>query len=141
MQLSSEKTVFMQKAIYYVSKLFAARGIIELTDRCLNFQVASSDASFGIKDVSIEIPSISDVKIIGGDLHPRVVVECHDKSYEFVLTQAQKLYDYLKEMIKDPFNFNESKMSATVYCSRCGKRVDKFFKYCPWCGAILKPKY
>jgi len=140
LQLSSEKTIFMQKAIYYVSKILAARGIVELTDRCLYFQVSSLDASFGIRDVSIELLSITDVRIIGGDFHPRLVVECGEKTYDFVLPQAQKLYDYLKEIIRNPFDFDEDSAGSEVYCPNCGRKVDRLYKYCPWCGTSIEDK-
>ena len=62
LQVSMQTTIFMQKAIYFVSKLIAARGMIELTDRSLNFQVSPLDASFGMKDLTIERSSSSRTK-------------------------------------------------------------------------------
>ena len=66
-QVSNELTLFMQKAIYYVSKPIAARGIIELTDRRLYFQVQPFDASFGIRSISIDVCMITGVSIKCGD--------------------------------------------------------------------------
>lgn len=128
----------MQKAIYYVSKLIAARGIVELTDRHLNFQVSGFDASFGLKGLSIDLCSISDIKIGGGELHPKVVVVCGDKRYEFVLAKAQEFYDDLKELRRNPLRFNLEGCSGdtVIYCD-CGKRVSSLYRYCPWCGTRL----
>lgn len=137
MQVSVEKTIFMQKAIYYVSKIIAARGILELTDRCLNFQVSSLDASFGIKDLSIELLSITDVIIAGGDFHPRVIVVCDRDKYEFVLSRAQELYDLLKKMLQDPVSFNISGLGDSEVFCECGRSVSKAYNYCPWCGKRL----
>ncbi len=137
MQVSAEKTIFMQKAIYYVSRILAARGILELTDRNLNFQVSSLDASFGIKDVCIELLSITDVHFTGGDLHPRIVVECGSEKYEFVLSKAQELYDHLKSLLKNPVDFASSTdYDSWVYCE-CGKSVSSMYNYCPWCGRAI----
>jgi hypothetical protein len=128
----------MQKAIYYVSKLIAARGIIELTDRHLNFQVSHFDASFGIKDLTIDLCTISDVKIGAGDLHPRVRIMCGIEKYEFVLAKGQDLYDLLKSVQENPLTFDLSgtDQKTTVYC-RCGKQTSKVYHYCPWCGKKL----
>jgi len=137
LQVSAEKTIFMQKAIYYVSRILAARGILELTDRCLNFQVSSLDASFGIKDVSIELLSITDVMISGGDFHPRVVVVCDRDKYEFVLSRAQELYDLLKQMLRNPVSFSISGLSEDEVFCKCGRSVNKVYNFCPWCGRKL----
>jgi hypothetical protein len=127
----------MQKAIYYVSRLIAARGVIELTDRHLNFQVSSLDMSFGIKDVSVDLATVDDVRIEGGDLHPRVIISS-GKKYEFVVPRAQELYDLLKKLCcssitaeANPFEFN------SLSPCKCGKFIDNKFNYCPWCGSKL----
>ncbi len=139
MQVSTEKTIFMQKAIYFVSRLIAARGIIELTDRSLNFQVSPLDASFGMKDLSIDLCHISDLKIEGGEIHPKVAVIA-DKKHEFVLSKGQELYDRLRELMHDPLKYDLEKGSppATSFC-RCGGKVNVIYRYCPWCGTDLKP--
>jgi hypothetical protein len=127
----------MQKAIYYVSRLIAARGIIELTDRNLNFQVAPFDSSFGIKDLSIPICTIMDVRIEGGERHPKVVVVTRDKRHEFVLSKGQELYDGLKEIWRDPIGcgaVNGQEVKTTGFCA-CGRNVERIYNYCPWCGA------
>lgn len=126
----------MQKAIYYVSRLIAARGIVELTDRSLNFQVSHLDASFGIKDVTIDIRSIAGVSFEGGEIHPKVVVSTTEKRYEFVLAKGQELYDNLKAYTKDPLNFMAAgDKSDSVMCSSCGKWINRIYSYCPWCGS------
>ncbi|MDD3643143.1 MAG: hypothetical protein PHQ19_06750, partial [Candidatus Krumholzibacteria bacterium] len=79
-----------------MSRLIAARGVLELTDCRLNFTVAQLDSSFGMKNVSIDLATVDDVRIEGGDLHPRVIVRS-GKRHEFVLAGAQELYDHLKE--------------------------------------------
>ena len=139
LQVSTEKTVFMQKAIYFVSRLIAARGIIELTDRSLNFQVSPLDASFGMKDLSIDLCHISDLKIEGGEIHPKVAVIA-DKKHEFVLSKGQELYDELRELLRDPLKYDKEKISPTAvkFCE-CGGKVDTMHQYCPWCGACLNP--
>ena len=139
MQVSTEKTVFMQKAIYFVSRLIAARGIIELTDRSLNFQVSPLDASFGMKDLSIDLCHISDLKIEGGEIHPKVAVIA-DKKHEFVLSKGQELYDELRELLRDPLKYDkeESASPAVSFCA-CGGKIDRLYRYCPWCGIELKP--
>jgi len=138
LQVSTEKTIFMQKAIYFVSKFIAARGILELTDRKLNFQVSHLDASFGMKNLSIDLCSIRDVMLMGGDLHPKVLVACSDRKHEFVLTKGQELYDRLKEIRRDPLNFtiDGCQDDVTIHCS-CGKYVNRLYRYCPWCGLEL----
>lgn len=138
MHISSEKTIFMQKAIYYVSRLIAARGILELTDRHINFQVSNIEASFGIKDLSIDFCTIDDVRIEGGELYPKIVVHCDKGKYEFVLAKAQELYDRLKELRRDPLGFNlDGRNEDSIICSECGKQVNTLHRYCPWCGEKL----
>jgi len=139
LQVSSEKTIFMQKAIYYVSRLIAARGIVELTDRHLNFQVSPFDASFGMKDLSIDLCSISDIRIVGGELHPKVVVVCDKERYEFVLAKGQELYDNLKEMRRDPlkFDLHDADGETSIFCE-CGKKINRLYRFCPWCGNGVK---
>ena len=137
MQVSTEKTVFMQKAIYYVSKLIAARGIIELTDRNLHFQVSPFDASFGIKNLALPVCSIGKVTIEGGELHPKVVVFIEDRRHEFVLSKGQELYDKLKQITRDPLGFSvDDGGDSSMLCS-CGKSVSRLYNYCPWCGELL----
>jgi len=139
LQVSTEQTIFMQKAIYFVSRLIAARGIIELTDRSLNFQVSPLDASFGMKDLSIDLCHISDLKIEGGDIHPKVAVIA-DKKHEFVLSKGQELYDKLRELMKDPLKYDmETSSPSTRFCA-CGGKIDEIYRYCPWCGIELKPR-
>jgi len=139
LQVSTEKTIFMQKAIYFVSRLIAARGIVELTDRSLNFQVSPLDASFGMKDLSIDLCHISDLKIEGGEIHPKVAVIA-DKKHEFVLSKGQELYDRLRELMRDPLKYDVEKSSApAVKFCECGAQVDAMYRYCPWCGVDLAP--
>jgi hypothetical protein len=132
----------MQKAICYVSKLIAARGILELTDRRLCFQVSSFDASFGMKGVSIDVCTISDVSIECGDFHPRVVVFCGDRRYEFVLSKGRELYDRLKSLIKNPLLAASDRACgdgpAIKLCTDCRKSVSPLYDYCPWCGSRLR---
>jgi hypothetical protein len=137
LQVSTEKTIFMQKAIYFVSRLIAARGIVELTDRSLNFQVSPLDASFGMKDISIDLCHISGLKIEGGEIHPKVVVIA-DKKHEFVLSKGQELYDQLRDLTRDPMKYDMvgEPESDNVFCS-CGKNVNSLYRFCPWCGAAL----
>jgi len=127
----------MQKAIYYVSRLIAARGVLELTDCRLNFQVSHLDSSFGMRGVSIDLATVDDVRIEGGDLHPRVIV-CSGKEYEFVLPKAQELYDQLKKhcfssVVAEP----EPAQGPMVACG-CGNSVETRFNFCPWCGSRLQ---
>jgi hypothetical protein len=139
LQVSTETTIFMQKAIYFVSRLIAARGMIELTDRSLNFQVSPLDASFGMKDLTIDLCHISDLRIEGGEIHPKVVVIA-DKKHEFVLSKGQELYDRLRDVISDPLKYDCGDRSdlGKRYCS-CGKRVNQIYLFCPWCGTSLAP--
>ena len=126
----------MQKAIYYVTKPIAARGMLELTDRCLYFQVFPFDASFGIKNVSIDVVTITDVTIERGDLHPKISVVA-DRKYEFVLSKGQQLYDRLKELQRNPLQQGrDSEISNNLDCS-CGRNVESRFHFCPWCGRKL----
>lgn len=138
MQVSTEITVFMQKAIYYVSRLIAARGVLELTDKKINFEVASLDSTFGIKDVSIELTSITDVRIECGDLHPRIVVVTASGKSEFVLARGQELYDrlmgYLKNTVAPVMSHEDERL--TLKC-RCGREVNSAYRFCPWCGARM----
>lgn len=133
MQLSCEKTIFMQKAIYYRTKLLAARGIIELTDRYLNFQVSSLDSRFGIRNLSIDVCSIEDIKIKGGSIHPSIVVKSGDENYEFVLARANELYDKLRSLQKDPVTDVRIKKESPSRC-QCGKWISQDYRFCPWCG-------
>jgi hypothetical protein len=128
----------MQKAIYYVSKLIAARGIIELTDRKLNFTVSPFDSTFGIKDLSIPICSICDIKIEGGDIHPKIVIVTSDNRYNFVLANGQKLYDKIRELHRNPLDFegDDYTNESTMLC-KCGKQVNRLYRYCPWCGVEM----
>jgi hypothetical protein len=136
LQLSNETTLFMQKAIYYVSKPIAARGMLELTDRCLHFQVFPFDASFGIKNVSIDVVAITDVTIEKGDLHPKISVIAGRK-YEFVLSKGQQLYDRLKELQRNPLQQGpDREIPEKLDCS-CGRKVENIFHFCPWCGTKL----
>lgn len=135
MQVSTEVTVLMQKAIYYVSRLIAARGVLEMTDRSLNFDVSSLDASFGIKDVSIEIDSITDVRIECGDLHPRIIVLSEKGKFEFVLSRGQELYDMLKSRINNPIlSGKDAALSDLTLKCKCGREVNSSYRFCPWCG-------
>jgi len=123
----------MQKAIYYVSKPIAARGMLELTDRCLYFQVFPFDASFGIKNVSIDVATITEVKIEMGDLHPKVSVHA-DRTYEFLLSKGQQLYDRLKELQRNPLRQgSDPSMQERLVCE-CGRKLESVFQFCPWCG-------
>ncbi len=126
----------MQKAIYYVTKPIAARGMLELTDRCLYFQVFPFDASFGIKNVSIDVVAINDVTIEVGDLHPRICVFA-DRKYEFVLSKGQQLYDRLKELRRDPLRQGFGAAKRDERPCACGQPVQSGFRFCPWCGAKL----
>lgn len=140
MQVYTEVTVFMQKAIYYVSRLIAARGVLELTDRKLNFEVAAFDSSFGIKNVSLEISEVREVNIECGDLHPRIVLITDLDKYEFVLSRGQELYDKLKSLISKPAGDDpqstESDLDLTLMC-KCGREVNSIFRFCPWCGSRM----
>lgn len=134
MQLCKENTLFMQKAIYYQSRLIAARGIIELTDRNLNFQVSALDSSFGLRNASIDICTITDVTIAGGNVQPAVVVTSAGKRYEFVLSKASELYDLLKTLLKNPVrSVSASKEVSGITC-HCGKMIKNNYTYCPYCG-------
>jgi hypothetical protein len=133
LQLSNETTLFMQKAIYYVSKPIAARGMLELTDRFLHFQVFPFDASFGIKSLSIDVVSITDVSIEKGDLHPKVSVTA-DRKYEFVLSKGQQLYDRLKELQRNPLQQTRDDMTPGKLDCSCGRSVESSYRFCPWCG-------
>ncbi len=134
MQLCKENTLFMQKAIYYQSRLIAARGIIELTDRNLNFQVSALDSSFGLRNASIDICAISDVTIAGGKVHPAIIVTSVGKRYEFVLSKASELYDLLKTLLKNPVkSVSVSDEVSKISCD-CGKTVKGTYSYCPYCG-------
>ena len=136
LQVSTETTLFMQKAMCYVSKLIAARGILELTDRRLCFQVFQFDASFGIKNVSIELSTITAVGIEAGDMHPRVVVTSQGRRYEFVLPKGQELYDRLRDLVRNPL---EGPVASGAFdaCDACGKAVSGLYRFCPWCGGKL----
>ncbi len=136
LQVSTETTLFMQKAMCYVSKFIAARGILELTDRRLCFQVFQFDASFGIKNVSLELSTISAVGIEAGDIHPRVVVSSQGRRYEFVLSKGQELYDRLRDLVRNPI---ESPTGSGSFhsCDDCGKAVSGLYRFCPWCGVKL----
>ncbi len=128
----------MQKAIFYVSKLMAARGVLELTDRALNFEVSSLDASFGIKNVAIDLDNVIDIKIESGDLNPRIVLITETRKYEFVLSGGQELYDRLRDVVSNPniMSYSDNKTEFSLRCA-CGKDVNKDYSYCPWCGAEM----
>jgi len=127
----------MQKAIYFVSKPIAARGMLELTDIHLYFQVFPFDASFGIKNIAIDVCTIGDVRIDKGDFHPKVIVVCADRTYEFVLSKGQELYERLKDLQKNPLQqHGASDVSPEIVCA-CGKSMSARYRYCPWCGAKL----
>lgn len=126
----------MQKAIYYVSKPIAARGMLELTDRYLHFQVFPFDASFGIKNVSIDVAAITDVIIEKGDLHPKITVIAGRK-YEFVLSKGQQLYDRLLELQRNPLQQGRDRETPDTLDCSCGRKVDSIFHFCPWCGNKL----
>ncbi len=121
----------------YVTKLIAARGILELTDRRLCFQVFPFDASFGIKNVSLELCMITGVGIEAGDIHPRVVVSSSQgRRYEFVLPKGQELYDRLRDLVRNPLE-NPGASGSFDVCDACGKAVSGLYHFCPWCGAKL----
>ena len=136
MQLTNETTLFMQKAIYFVNKPIAARGMLELTDRCLHFQVFPFDASFGIKSISIDVCSITDVSLEHGDLHPRIVVVA-DKKYEFVLSKGRELYDRLREITKNPLGQRRDGETCSEIACSCGRSASSLYTFCPWCGKKL----
>jgi hypothetical protein len=127
----------MQKAIYYVSRLIAARGVLELTDCRLNFQVSHLDSSFGMRGVSIDLATVDDVRIEGGDLHPRVIV-CSGKDYEFVLPKAQELYDQLKRHCFSSVSSEPDTVDGPAVACGCGNSVETRFNFCPWCGSRLQ---
>lgn len=125
----------MQKAIYFVSRLIAARGILELTDCKLNFQVSNLDNSFGIKNVSIDLDSVVELRIEGGDIHPRIILVCAEKEFEFVLSKSQELYDRLRCLCQSSLALElKSLCGREPRLCRCGKLVDPTFRFCPWCG-------
>jgi len=126
----------MQKAMCYVSRLIAARGILELTDRRLCFQVFPFDASFGIKNFSLELCTITAIRIEAGDIHPHVVVTSQSRRYEFVLPKGQELYDRLRDLVRNPLEGPTASGSFDV-CDSCGKAVSGLYRFCPWCGAKL----
>ncbi len=138
MHVNTEITVFMQKAIFYVSRLIAARGVVEMTDRSLNFEVSSLDSSFGIRDLSICLSTILDVRIECGDLHPRIIVIAENGKFEFVLSRGQELYDRLRDFIHNPIlpGDNCPKTGVTLKC-RCGREINSMYRFCPWCGARM----
>ncbi len=136
LQVCTETTLFMQKAIYYVSRLIAARGVIEMTDCRLNFQVSHLDSSFGMRGVSIDLATVDDVRIEGGDLHPRVIV-CSGKDYEFVLPKAQELYDELKKSCFSSVSSEAEKDEGPSIRCGCGHSVSVKYNFCPWCGSKL----
>ena len=133
MQVCTETTLFMQKAIYYVSRLIAARGVIEMTDCRLNFQVSHLDSSFGMRGVSIDLATVDDVRIEGGDLHPRVII-CSGKEYEFVLPKAQELYDQLKKNCFSSVASEPVEEEGSSNQCGCGNLVRERYNFCPWCG-------
>lgn len=135
MHICVEKTIFMQKAIFYVSKLIAARGVIELTDRYLNFQVSPFEQSFGIRDISIDCCSIADIRIEGGELHPKIVVVTEEREYQFVLSKGQELYDKLKDLNGNSLQFDIGASDSSMLQCPCGMRIDSSYSYCPWCGS------
>jgi hypothetical protein len=137
LQVCTEKTLFMQKAIYYVSRLIAARGVLEMTDCRLNFQVSHLDSSFGMRGVSIDLATVDDVRIEGGDLHPRVIV-CSGRDYEFVLPKAQELYDQLKKNCFSSVSSEGEKDEGPEVPCGCGHTVSERFNFCPWCGSRLQ---
>lgn len=126
----------MQKAIYYVSRLIAARGILELTDCRLNFQVSQLDSSFGFKSISIDLATVDDVAIRGGALHPRVIVTS-DRRYEFVLPKAHELHAHLKRLCCSSVTAPRVSLGDWSASCACGRPVDRVFSYCPWCGSDL----
>jgi hypothetical protein len=134
-QVSSEKTIFMQKAIYFVSKLIAARGIIELTDRCINFQVSPLDASFGMKNLSIDLCSITDICLEARELRPKVVVTAGGRRHEFIFSNCLEFGTKIRQMLADPLTCRMTgvKDQADVDCT-CGRKVSALYQYCPWCG-------
>ncbi len=133
MQVSTENTLFMQKAIYYLSRIIAARGVIEVTDRKINFQVSSLDCSFGINDLSIDICSVKDVSLAGGDFHMKVVVITEEKDYEFVLSKGKEFYDLLNRLCRDPVGESMHGGGEMNECE-CGCKINSNYRYCPWCG-------
>ena len=138
LHVNTEVTVFMQKAIYYVSRLMAARGVVEMTDRSLNFEVSTLDSAFGIRDVSIDLSTLLDVKIECGDLHPRIIVTASCGKYEFVLSRGQELYDRLREHLGVPSVACGACAGAavTLQCS-CGSELNSLYRFCPWCGSRM----
>ncbi len=138
MKISHEKTIFMQKAIYFVSKLIAARGIIELTDRCINFQVSPLDASFGMKNLSIDLCSVTGVTLEERELRPKVIITASESKYEFILANGKELRDKVKRLIRNPLTCDvvDDADQSTLYCS-CGKKANSLYHFCPWCGKRL----
>ncbi len=124
----------MQKAIYYVSRFIAARGVLEMTDCRLNFQVSNLDSSFGMRSVSIDLATVDDVRIEGGDLHPRVII-CSGKEYEFVLPKAQELYDQLKKQCFSSVSSGPADNESSSIICGCGHSVSERYNFCPWCGS------
>lgn len=127
----------MQKAIYYVSKPIAARGMLELTDRRLLFQVFPFDASFGIKNLAIDITAITGVDIENGDIHPRVVILADGRRHEFMLSKGQELFDHLRPLVRNPLGQMQTLPGEPETRCTCGKIVNVQFIYCPWCGSKL----
>jgi len=138
LHVNTEVTVFMQKAIYYVSRLMAARGVVEMTDRSLNFEVSTLDSAFGIKDVSIDLSNLLDVRIECGDLHPRIIVTAACGKYEFVLSRGQELYDRLREHLQNPsFPPGAGTGAAVTLKCGCGSEINSLYRFCPWCGSRM----
>lgn len=137
MHISNETTLFMQKAIYYVSKPIAARGMLELTDRRLLFQVFPFDASFGIRNLSIELTAVVGVDLSTGDIHPRVIIDTSDRRHEFMLPKGHELYERLRPLVSvAPPPRGTAPEGRETACA-CGKAVNAGFAYCPWCGSRL----
>lgn len=138
MQVSHEKTIFMQKAIYFVSKLIAARGIIELTDRCINFQVSPLDASFGMKNLSIDLCSVTGVTIEERELRPKVIITASENRFEFILANGRELHDKVKQLVRNPLTCDVADdADQSTSCCSCGKNASSLYLFCPWCGKRL----
>jgi hypothetical protein len=135
-EVLAEQTLFMRRATYYIRRFLAASGLLELTNQHVNFTPNSLDSNFGIKDLSLDLDEIEDVRVRSVGFSGRLEIQARGQIYRFALSRAEEFYNRLKEVrgrwfsqvLEDEDTTEQKKM-----CS-CGRRIHPRHKFCPWCG-------
>lgn len=137
MDLLQEQTIYMHRATFYLRRFLAASGMLELTNQHINFTVNSLDSNFGIKDLSIDLDEVEDVRVRSVGFSGRIEVQARGQVYRFALSRADEFYRRIKEVRSRWFTDqgSETKPQKRERACDCGRKLEPQHNFCPWCGS------